>query len=68
MTPPALDGDPDRPLDDGGHDPLYDCIIDDDNFEVSHPPYSLLLNVDLFGTFSQIFIHDKTHAVMIPFL
>ena len=35
MTPPALDGDPDRPLDDGGHDPLYDCIIDDDNFEVS---------------------------------
>jgi len=33
MTPPALDGDPDRPLDDGGHDPLYDCIIDDDNFE-----------------------------------
>ena len=40
MTPPALDGDPDRPLDDGGHDPLYDCIIDDDNFEVSHPPLS----------------------------
>ena len=44
MTPPALDGDPDRPLDDGGHDPLYDCIIDDDNFEVSSPPHSLVLN------------------------